>query len=890
MLRIHQIRSAGEAQSYYAQTDYYGQELIGNWGGKGAERLGLEGPVTLPAFNKLCDNLDPATGEKLTVRQKDNRTVGYDFNFNAPKGVSLLYALSGDERILEAFRAAVGDTLRELEQEAKTRVRKDGRYEDRVTGNLAWAEFVHKTARPVDGVSDPSLHAHMVVFNATHDPNEGRWKAAQFRWLKADAPYWEAGFHARLAGKLEALGYATERRGKHWDVACVGRPTVEKFSRRTALIEKVAAEEGIVAPEARAKLGQTTREKKDREQPWNELVDGWRTRLTSAERRSLEQARWQAGRPRPQRAGAEPAAVRHAAEHLFARRSVIGYRELLGEALRHGVGQVSVDGVRREAEKLDLIVQTAGPRLQATRQQVLAEEQRLVAVARAGRGTHARLGVKGGGGPHRSELSADQRKALDDLLASTDFITLFEAPAGTGKTRTATALRAAVEETGRAFVAVAPSAQASRGVLRDEGFQEADTLTMLLTNPRMQERARGGVIFLDEAGMVGVPTMLRLTDLARKLDARIVAAGDRRQHHAIERGDALVLLADEAKLPVARLTEIWRQKGEYRTAVERFQAGDAAGGLKKLDALGWVEEPDRGTLYERAADVYANWRAELIAGGKDPTRELLAVSPTNAEAARVTAAIRTRLKADGALGEERELLQLVPAHLTDAEKADRHSYQPGDVLQFQKAVPGVRQGQRIEVQGDEALPLAHPERFSVFRKGTLRLAVGEVIRPTTGGSTRDGHRLENGATYAVAGFTRGGDVCLSNGWVVSKNFGTWNHGYLSTSHSSQGRTVQRVLVVQSALSAPATSDTQAYVSVSRGKQRARVITDSRATLLEAVQRQDCRTSAIEFARRRPRLPLRQRLQRQVVRWRSLAASTRPVRPEIEPQRERGMAR
>ena len=93
------------------------------------------------------------------------------------------------------------------------------------------------------------------------------------------------------------------------------------------------------------------------------------------------------------------------------------------------------------------------------------------------------------------------------------------------------------------------------------------------------------------------------------------------------------------------------------------------------------------------------------------------------------------------------------------------------------------------------------------------------MRATAGGGTKDGHRIENGQTYAVAGFTKGGDVVLNNGWVASKDFGTWDAGYLSTSHAAQGRTVQRVLVVQSALSAPATSDAQAYVSVSRGKAR-----------------------------------------------------------------------
>ena len=122
MLRIHQIRSAADAKAYYAQTDYYGQEMVGDWGGKAAERLGLRGPVTLEAFGRLCDNLDPAGGGRLTVRHKANRTVAYDFNFNAPKGVSLLYALTGDGRVLDAFRSAAGETMRELEAEAKTRV------------------------------------------------------------------------------------------------------------------------------------------------------------------------------------------------------------------------------------------------------------------------------------------------------------------------------------------------------------------------------------------------------------------------------------------------------------------------------------------------------------------------------------------------------------------------------------------------------------------------------------------------------------------------------------------------------------------------------------------------------------------------------------------------
>src|SRR5579863_10485249 len=125
MIRITQQNSAKDAKRYYATADYYsqGQEIVGRWGGKGAALLGLEGTVDQFSFERLCDKLNPTPGEQLTVRTRSERTVGYDFTFSCPKSCSLLYALSGDEGILEAFRGAVDDTMREIESEMQTRVR-----------------------------------------------------------------------------------------------------------------------------------------------------------------------------------------------------------------------------------------------------------------------------------------------------------------------------------------------------------------------------------------------------------------------------------------------------------------------------------------------------------------------------------------------------------------------------------------------------------------------------------------------------------------------------------------------------------------------------------------------------------------------------------------------
>jgi conjugative relaxase-like TrwC/TraI family protein len=289
MIRITQQDSAKDAKRYYATADYYseGQEIVGSWGGKGASRLGLEGTVDKFSFDRLCDNLDPRTGQNLTARTKSERTVGYDFTFSVPKSVSLLYAMSDDQGIMGAFRAAVDETMRDIETEMKTRVRKGGQDTNRITGNMVWAEFIHTTSRPVDGVPDPQLHAHVFTFNTTWDNAEHRWKAGQFRELKRDAPYFQAAFRVRLANKLQDLGYGIERKRDDFEIAGIPRDVLGRFSRRTTLIEKLAAKLGISDPDRKAELGAETRERKGAPLSWDRLRKEWQERLSPGEFETL---------------------------------------------------------------------------------------------------------------------------------------------------------------------------------------------------------------------------------------------------------------------------------------------------------------------------------------------------------------------------------------------------------------------------------------------------------------------------------------------------------------------------------------------------------------------------------------------------------------------------
>ncbi len=888
MIRITQQDSAKDAKRYYATADYYseGQELVGSWGGKGASRLGLEGTVDKASFDRLCDNLHPTTGETLTVRTRAERRVGYDFTFSVPKSVSLLYGLSGDQEIMEAFRGAVAETMREMEGEMKTRVRKAGQDKDRTTGNMVWAEFIHTTSRPVGGLPDPQLHAHVFVFNSTWDDQEHRWKAGQFADIKRDAPYFEAAFRVRLANKLQDLGFGVERTRKDFELSGVPRDVLKRFSRRTTLIEKVAQEKGITDPDRKAELGAETREKKGVALSWDSLRKEWNARLTDEEREGLASVH------RRERAFArlehgEEQAVDHAIQHSFVREAVVPERKLLTEALKRGLCSVTVEGVAQEMANRPLIRSEVAGRGMATTKEMLALESHMIDFARQGRGRCRPLGD-----PNRpisrERFNDGQKAAVRHVLGSRDRVIVIRGPAGTGKTTMEDELRLALAELGKPVVALAQSVKASREVLRREaGFATADTVAMFFTDERMQEAARGGVVLVDEASQLGTRDMAQLFDKAEALDARVVLVGDRRQHRSVTAGEPLRLLEEKAGLRVAELTEIVRQDKEYKKAAGLLSKGEIEEAFKELDKLGWIREVPDSDRYRALADAYLAAVTERKKNGEH--KSALVVSPTHAEADRVTVAIRDGLRTQGKLGTERMVNGWVPMHLTEAQKGDATEYEPGDLVQFQQNAPGYKKGSRLVVADGASPPTTLAHRFEVYRPVQFTLAVGDRIRITAGGKTKDGkHRLSNGTLLTVEGFTKRGDIIVDDGWVIDRDFGHLTHGYVLTSHASQGDTVDKVFVAIASQSLPATNQRTGYVALTRGREQAVLFTDDRKELLRAISRPDEPLSATELAESRSGKPaMRDQLAKSLALARRLASVLRPP-AERSSMNERGL--
>ena len=875
MIRMIQSMSAGHAKSYYtdalSKADYYidGQELNGTFQGRLSKRLGIEGSVTREAFFALCENRHPATGSPLTPRNRKGRTVGYDVNFHVPKSVSILNALSKDDHIVKAFRSCVAATMQEVETDARARVRKNGAYEDRKTGELLWADFVHQTARPVDGYApDPHLHAHCFVFNVTWDETEQQLKAGQFRQINKEMPYYQALFHKRLADELVRLGYNVRPTEKSFEVVGVPQGVIALFSKRTDEIGRVAKEKGITDAKELSELGARTRSKKQSGLSMAELKAEWRSQIIQSEQgRTTADNQPVRYLPEKEKTVHQPllsaqGCINYSLAHHFERASVVPFNKLAATAIHHSIGGgVSAEAILAElaADKRIIQVQEGGSLL-CTTKEVLREEQRMVQLGNAGRNRFAPLYAQ------LPAIKADgqQGVAIAHILSTTDRVSIVRGAAGAGKTTLAKEAVQHINNAGKRVMFVAPTSRASRGVLRDEGFRDAETVAKFLASEDLQQQVKDHVLWVDEAGMLGTRDMAALLEVATKQNARVILGGDTRQHASVVRGDALRILNTVGGIKVAEVDKIYRQKDEaYRQAVADLSKGDILAGFGQLESIGAIREADPTNPFAALIDDYM---ASLKEG-----KDVLIIAPTHQVGDKVNEKIREALKDAGMIGKRQlEAASYKSYGWTAAEKSDSRNLRPGMVVQFNQNQKGIRRGsawvidsveQRDVVltnnKGEKAkLDLGKPEQFDVYRHSVIPVAKGDKLMITRNGFDRQKQRLDSGLVFEVVSVSRKNGIVLQNrkGKIhhhIDSDFGNIAYAHCVTSHKAQGKTVDDIFIAQPAATFPATNAKQFYVSVSRAREKVRIYTDDKEALLDYALKQGDRTGAMELVKSNP---------------------------------------
>ncbi|WP_233207853.1 MobF family relaxase [Siphonobacter sp. BAB-5405] len=893
MIRMIQASNADHAKSYFSQAlskaDYYinDQEMNGYVRGKLAERLGLMGPASKELFFALCENVNPTTGKPLTPRTNEERRVGYDINFHSPKSLSILHALAKDDHLLKAFEASVHQTMLDIEADSKARVRKEGEYSDRSTGELIWADFIHQTARPVNGhLPDPHLHAHCFVFNATFDEAEGRVKAGQFGDIKRDMPYYQARFHKYLSDQLIDLGYEIRRTEQSFEIENVPEEVIKLFSKRTDEIGRVAKEKGITDIHELSELGARTRSKKQAGVGMNELKADWRRQIRELNPQGSPDDGARIIRHAPEMIREIVHAkdcVDQAVLHGFERASVLPDRRLLASAYRQSIGQrsIALDAVDRclQADPRVIAIDDGNQRLLTTRQ-VIAEEHRMVKLARSGQGKLRPLYLEA----PKLALDGKQAQAVEHVLTTSNRVSIIRGVAGSGKTTLMQEAVKHMEAAGKTVTVIAPTSEASHGVLRNEGFKQADTVTQLLLDKKRQETLAGQILWVDEAGLLGTQDMTALLELATRQNARLILGGDTRQHSSVVRGDALRILNTVGRIQTAEVTKIYRQRNEdYRSIVTDLSHGMVESAFKKLDGLGAITPVDP-----------LNPTKELLVDYKQAIKNkksILVISPTRQQADELTLSIRKDLREEGLLGKKEVVVnRLVNRNLTEAEKGDWSIIEEGNIIQFNQNLSGIQRGSRWRVtertdhhvkiensQGEtQVLPTDKSSSYEIYRSKPLALSKGDRIRITRNGFDDQDKRLNNGQLLEVASIKKDGQITLlgSGGktrYQVGKEFGHLAHAYCVTSHASQGKTVDEVFIWQPAGTFPATTSKQFYVSVSRGRDRARIYTDDKETLLGYAKRVGDRTSALELLRKQPQAQqlaeqnIRQQLPRQPIK-------------------------
>jgi len=838
-------------------------------GGRGVAVGSLVAEEHLEAM--LAGMADPVTGEPVGSTPRAPRggvpVAGFDLTFSPSKSVSVAWALADEGTkavIYECHRRAVAYVLGWAEREVfRSRSGANGIVEEDVTGVVA-AAFTHWSSR----ADDPQLHDHVVVWNRARSVSDGKWRTLDSRSIfKATTTLSE--LHQGVLSDLltEALGVGWEARGRRhsttprYEIEGVPEALMAQFSKRADQIAehkehlraRFAATHGRAATRVEdMRLHQqatlATRPGKSH-RSLAELTDSWREE--AAGYLGAEQVAWVTSlKDRNDlpllRADdlADPIledAADAVLESVAERHATYSRQNLLAEAHRilHGVRFASPDDRVAIADRIttlavghslvltppamchtpDRYIRGDGTsrlhpesHIAYTTQGILDAEARLLDAGRSTTGPVLSVAtvaaVAEANLPGRTYApSVDQALAVEKIATSGRVVDVLVGPAGTGKTSTMAALRAAWEsEHGEgSVIGLAPSAVAAEVLGLELGIDTENTAKWLTEHRRIPDlvahrerlatqlarhspplsaggtklreqlraaeqavedrRLRSGqLVIVDEASLAGTFSLDELVSAAKDAGAKVLLVGDWAQLSAVEAGGTFSLLvSDRGDLApelsdVRRFTSEWEKTASVELRLGREPAIDA------YETHGRVTGGKRAEMLDR---LYAAWKADIDAG-----RSSLMIASDSA----TVAELNHRARADRVTG--------------------------GIVAGEGLAIAG----NQVAGVGDEVVTRANNRLLTTGRRWVKN---GDRFVVTA--TNDDG-------SMAVRRAGGAGEVVLPADYVAAHV----ELAYATTAHRAQGRTVDTAHAIIS----PTTTREVLYVAATRGRQSNQIYVDT----------------------------------------------------------------
>ena len=762
VVSVGAVSAPSQGVSYYERDGYYAKDdpehrFASAWAGKGAEALGLDGPVDAEVFRAVLEGEVPdGSGQRLGRIGKDGERThrpGRDMTFSAPKSVSLAALVGGDERVVKAHDRAVARTLAWVEgNAAKTRVwdKRTGRMVQAGGQKTVVATFRHDTSRNLD----PQLHTHAVLANMVQG-GDGKWRTMANEALYRQQKLIGMIYRGELARGLSRLGYGIQKSHAdgRFEIAGVSRETIEAFSTRRSEIEAAVAERSEGGTAANPRLAERaalmTRARK-REVDKAVLRESWqrqaaglgldapalaREAMSRAESRAKgnkEQTSEQLESPQPERKSGTATGIETTAEspqkekslqiqaaewalaHHAEREAVFGRSELLATTMAWRPGEVMIGEAQEAVDELvgqgilhEAKAHDSGEGM--TTDRALADERETIAIMREGQArtkplmrewmVSARL--------HRGPLTEGQRAAVKLILGAKDRVVGVQGYAGTGKTAMLRRVRALAEKKDFRIVGLAPSASAAQTLAAEAGIRTETLQRFLARNAgvaegrltedgerEMRAAFEKTVVIVDEASLASTVQTRDLLRIARTLRVpRLVLVGDTKQLDAVDAGKPFDQL-QKAGMKTATMDQIMRQRDpELKAAVEASLAGEIGKAFKKLGNNIAVAKADN-----LGGAVAARWLRL-----KPEERERTGImSPSHKLRQKINGAIRERLERESRIhGPAYRGERLVSHGYTNAEKALSGNYQRDDIVVFHRPYQrlGVEKGAERRVVG-----------------------------------------------------------------------------------------------------------------------------------------------------------------------------------------------
>lgn len=339
-----------------------------------------------------------------------------------------------------------------------------------------------------------------------------------------------------------------------------------------------------------------------------------------------------------------------------------------------------------------------------------------------------------------ANLSDEQTDAIKHLLGN-EQLSIAVGIAGAGKSTMLSAANDAWQQLGRRVMGGALSGKAADGLQASSNIESRTLASWIYSWQEGYHKPQPGDIFvLDEAGMVGSRQLLSFIDAAKKYNMKLVLVGDPEQLQPINAGTPLKKLTEQRNYAILK-TVLRQQESWQRQATLDFAENRTDQALRAYEANGAVTNTD--SIDKAMKALVEDYMNHIELNGENESRIVLAHRRKDVH--KLNQCIRMTKQSAGELTQETRIKT----------KHGVRAFAKGDRIVF--------------TENDSSIGL----RNGLL--GTVQEADSEHLTIKIDGKSSTNSALQ----------------------IDYRSYNSFDHGYATTIHKSQGITVDQTFVLSS---------------------------------------------------------------------------------------------